>query len=429
MSGIKLDNMPKRANARSLVAAYNKVGGESERERAERFNAWLTEAVQKHDEDGRWTPEVDLKGLNLDDVGRLLIEDRCARGVKYQNVILGREKPTGLALTEAGQPVVSTTFSNITGQLMFSEIRRGFEAEEFVFGPLLPVMRSKIKGTETVPGITPIGEQSQAVNEGQEYPSVGINEEYFTLPQAVKRGMKIEITEETLFFDLTGLIVSRAAEIGRFLGLKREIEVCDIIIGQTNNYIRNGTSTNTFLTAGAYVNNQTSMDLVDWTDIEGAELLLMGILDPTTGYPITRGSRRDLIVMPARKWTAKRIVNATETRSGDITTGSGHQTVAGNPLNGEFSDIRVLSSQLLYERVLDGPESETAKAQAGWFWGDLAETYGWKELWPLEVFQQGPENNLGFERDVVLRYKARYYGVPFVKEPRRMTRNENSAWA
>lgn len=406
--------LPARANAQSLKATFDRMGG-TVAEKEAKFAEFLTESVQKFDENGKWTPAVDVSAVKLEEAGRRFYGDR------WQHVVLGREKH----FLEAGQPVTSATFAAITGQLIFSTIRKHFALEEFVFSNLVPTIQSRIKGTETVPEIVPMGDVSSAVLEGQEYPSVGVGQAYYTLPASAKQGMKIEVSEETLFLDLTGDVARQAAAIGKFLALKREKAVIDVLIGQVNNYSRNGTAANTYLTTGT-VNNQSSVELVDWTDIESAELLLSGMLDPDNSLPRMLSNRRHLVVMPYKRMTAKRIVNATEVRSGDITTGAGHQMASSNPLNG--TDIMVLSSELLYRQVLAGPEPVAANARDGWFWGEIDKAFAWKEIWPLGVFQQGQDSNAGFERDIALRYKARYHGVACVVEPRYITRNENTAW-
>jgi hypothetical protein len=226
---------------------------------------------------------------------------------------------------------------------------------------------------------------------------------------------------------LTQFILAQAGAVGNFLGLRKELSLIDVIIGFVNNYIRNGTGTNTYLTAGSYVNNQTGVDLVDYTDVDAAEQLLGEMVDPTTGLPIPIADQsRVLIVSPARVMRASSIINATTISVGDITTGTGLQTTSRSPI---AMPVQLVSSRLMMQRIIATMEAETAKAHDGWFWGSLM-AFVWKELWPLAVFQQsGQGSAAGFERDVVMRWKARYHGVAAVKEPRLITRNENSAWA
>lgn len=409
---------PVRANARSLKATADKIGGEG-REKSVRFEVLLSEAVRDR--------TIDLSDVKLEEVAHL------AMGPAWRQKLLeGRGRDVqDVQVYEAGQPVTSDFFDAVTGQVIYSQIRQSAELPDFYFSRAIPVMQSGLPGVETVPEITPPGDVAEDVAQGQEYPSVGIGAANYTLPASAKKGLKIEVTEETLSFTapqgLTASILAQSGMIGRYLGYKREISLIDVVIGFVNNYIRNGVGLNTYLTAGAYVNNQTGAALVDHTDVDSAEQLLAEIPHPDTGLPMAMmGGRRTMIVMPSNLLTARRIVNATEVRSGDITTGAGIQVASGNPL--AQTPIDIVASMILYQRVLATVESEAAKARAGWFYGYM-EAFGWKELWPLAVFQQGAESNAGFERDVVRRWKARYHGVAFVKEPRLITRNEDSAWA
>lgn len=407
---------PARATARSLKATADRIGGDG-REKAARFEVLLSEAVRDR--------TIDLTGVQLEEIAHLSL------GASWRkHLVEGRARQGGVLVLEAGQPVTSDFFDAVTGQVIYSMIRQSAELPDFYFTRSIPVMQSQLPGTEIVPEITPPGDVSEDVAQGQEYPSVGIWAATYTLPASAKRGLKIEITEEALSFTaaqgLTASILGQAGSIGRYLGYKRELSLIDVVIGFVNNYIRNGVGLNTYLTSGSYVNNQTSAALVDHTDVDSAEQLLGEILHPDTGLPIAMmTNRRVLIVMPSNVITARRIVNATEVRSGDITTGAGIQVASGNPL--AANPIDIVASQILYQRVLATVESEAAKARAGWFYGSL-EAFGWKELWPLAVFQQDATSNAGFERDVVRRFKARYHGVAYVKEPRLITRNEDSAW-
>lgn len=343
-------------------------------------------------------------------------------------------EPHNVRLMESGggMPVSSTMFPQITGQLLFSEIRRQFDMEANEFSPRVPVIPSIIKGTEIVPSITNVSPgDMEDVHEGQSYPRIGVTEEYFTLPAKQKRGAIVEVTKEAIKFDKTGMLVEQARGIGRALGASRENAIIDALIGQTNNYSRNGTATNTYLTAGAYINNQSSTPLVDWTDIDSALQLFAAILDPNTSEPLADLMRpRHLVVMPFKRRTAMRILAATSTGAADaLTRGAG---VREESLTGAspISDLglELISSIRLYRRVLAGPESVAANAQDGWFLGDLSRLLGWYEVFPLTLAQKGVESEAAWDRDVDLQYKASYYGVAAVREPRYMVRMENTAW-
>jgi len=156
----------------------------------------------------------------------------------------------GRLLLEAGDGVDTTAFSNITGQVIYSQIMAAYQHPEFVLSELVQTVPTRLSG-EKIPGIGRMGDKAAQVDEGMPYESVGFGEEFIETPPTAKRGFIVPVTKEAVFFDRTNLILSRAAEVGEFLGLNKEKRIVDVVIGATNNYKRNGTSFNTYLTSGA----------------------------------------------------------------------------------------------------------------------------------------------------------------------------------
>lgn len=331
----------------------------------------------------------------------------------------------GHALMEAGTPVNSTAFKNITGQLLFSTVRRWFMNEAFVFSAMVPTIQSRIEGTEKVPSIARMGDVAEIVLEGAEYPTVGFGEEFFTWAAKDKRGLIVDVTEEAIFYDLTNLVLEAAREVGLWLGTKKEKLIIDCLIGQTNNYSRNGTATNTYLTTGAYDNDETGVALNDWTSIDAAEQRFVDVLDPNTSEPIELlDSEVVIVTTPFKKHTARRIVSATEVRERSETSAGvrENEMVSSNPI----ANYKVVTSKLLYRRILAGPETVAANAKEWWFLGSIARAFAWLENFPLRVFQQSGDSDAAFERDVTARFKASMKGVAQSVEPRYMQRRRNA---
>ena len=119
-----------------------------------------------------------------------------------------------------------------------------------------------------------IGDKAEIVDEGASYPLVGLNEEYIDTPPTRKRGFIVPVTREIIVADRTGILLKAAGETGRWCGLNKEKRVLDVVTGIQNNYKRNGTATNTYLTSGAYVNSQTGNALDgqgnEWRALEKA---------------------------------------------------------------------------------------------------------------------------------------------------------------
>ncbi|MCW8137873.1 MAG: hypothetical protein KIT58_03120 [Planctomycetota bacterium] len=408
---------PTRPTAEALWALRRRFGG-SAGEAARRFEQVLESSVRER--------ELDLGGVNLDEVGKLSLGGERWR----QNLVDGRGRQFEQLESDGGQPITSDFFASVTGQVIFSEVRRAYELPDFYFSRAIPVTPSGILGTEVVPEIGGMGDVSQDMLESQAYEFVGFGPHTYTLPEAKKRGLGVAITEETLtatrLSGLTPFILEQAGRIGTFLGYAGELRRIDVVSGFLANYIRDGVGTDTYLASGAYA-NLIQEALVDYTDVNAAEQALNEVLDPDTGLPIARGmGSRTLIVMPSEVMRVLAFVGATEIRTGDITSGTGLQTVSGNPLT--QIPLNVVSSQILFRRVLQTLEDEVVKVRKAWWYGDLS-AFGWKEIWPLSVAFQGADSNAAFERDVVARWKARYLGEAFVREPRRIVHSQPDAWA
>lgn len=390
----------KKINCRDLRAQFDSLGQQV-------FYGYFMEAVDEG--------LIDLSQISIRDLAESFLGDSWNKS--FRDVARGG---LGMVHMEAGTPVTTSAFRNITGQLIFSTIRRWFQNEAFVFSGMIPTIQSRIEGTEKVPSIARIGDASEIVIEGQDYPTVGFGEEYFTWAAKDKRGLIVDLTEEAIFYDLTNLVLEAAREVGLWLGTKKEKLLIDVFVGQTNNYSRNGTATNTYLTTGAYVNDATGAGLNDWTSVEAAELAFNDVLDPNTSEPIELlDTEAVLVVTPYKKHTARRIVSATEVRERSETGAATRENemVSANPI----ANYRTVSSKQLYRRILAGPEPVAANAREWWWLGAPSRAFAWLENFPLRVFQQ-TDGDRAFEADIVARFKASMKGVAQVVEPRYMQR-------
>lgn len=360
----------------------------------------------------------ETKAISLDNVSiRSLFEDFLPGGrelVASWNPMQGEGAgySLDLLLEEAGA-VTSDQFSNITGQIVYNRILQGFMAEEYVFSKIIPNVPTQFNG-EKIAGISRIADEAQIIEEGRPYPLVGVSEDYIQTPVTKKRGMIVPLTKEAVFFDRTGLLVSRCSEVGEFLGLNKEKRLIDAVIDQnttTHEYNWKGTTYATYQSSTPWINITTTNGLTDWTNVDSAEQTLSKITDPWTGEPIMI-QPKDIIVQRGKLYTARRIVTATEIEvvtPGFATTANPTKTMTPNPIQG----YRIISSQLLYARM--NLASETA---TDWFLGDVARAVNYMENFPLTVVQ-APANNLEeFNRDIVMMWKSSERGATVVVEPR-----------
>jgi hypothetical protein len=321
----------------------------------------------------------------------------------------------GVCVLEAGEGVDVTAFSNITGQIIQSQILDSYNQEAFVLSKLVSTIPTRLDG-ERIPGVGRLSDQVSEVRPGMPYPSLGFGEDYIDTPQTTKRGFIVPVTKEAVFFDRTHLILQRAAEVGEVLGLNKEKRLLDLLVGTTNNYTWKGTAYNTYSAAGTGVApdgnwvNQLSEELVDWTDVDAAEQLFANVLDPNTGEPVLLQATT-MLVMPAYRHAAHRIFNATDiiyTANGSSTT-----TTAANPLG----NYTVVESRLAYRRLIAAGQTAAA-AKKWWFFGDFRKAFAYMENWPITVTQSPPNGEAEFSQDIVVRYKASERGAAAVINPR-----------
>lgn len=319
-------------------------------------------------------------------------------------------------LTEAANAVDTSAFSGITGQLAFNKVLEGYQHADFLYPELMTVVPTTFLQGERMPGIGEVGDVFDAVNEGQAYPTIGINEEFIDTPALVKRGGILPVTREIILADRTGILLDRAASGGKGLGYNLERRALDVVTGVVNNYKRNTASTNTFLTSGSYVNSQSN-PLVDHTDVENAEVLLAAITDPNTGLYITQESDTILVPLELKK-TALRIVNATEVAVVDNQANAGtHRQWSEAPktlYDKRFSTLKVLSSPFVKERT---------SSASTWFYGNFKKSFGRTVAWDITPAQMGETSEAAFTSDTFMRYKVSVMDACWVLNPRHVAKN------
>ena len=312
--------------------------------------------------------------------------------------------------------VDTTLFSNITGQIIYSRIMEGYNNPSNVFTSLIPTIPTNFLDGEKIPGLGHLGDQAETVNEGAQYPRDTFGEDYVETPATIKKGNIVSLTREAVFADRTGLILRRAAAIGEWLGVNKEKRLCDLAIGATNNYKRKGVSSDTYQTSTPWINDHSN-PLVDWSDIENAELLFAAMVDPDTSEPIMIGAM-DLVTTSFKYRTAQRIVNATEIRH----SANSIETLSSNPVQGAYGVHR---SQIMYQRLQSELSVSASNSKEYSILADFKKAFAYMEVFPLTTTQAPQNSYLSFERDIVAEFKASERGVAAVINPRYAVRNKN----
>jgi hypothetical protein len=313
---------------------------------------------------------------------------------------------------EAAGAVMSSDFSNITGTVIYNRMMEPLTAEDLPFQSTIPTQPTRFNG-EKIPGVAGLGDQAEVVPENDDYPLVGIGEDWIETPQTTKRGFIVPITKEAIFFDRTGLVLNQAGKVGDSLRLNKEKRAVDCMIDENttaHRYKWRGTTYATYQTTSPWDNVTASNALVDWTDIDNLEQTANAIVDPNTGEPVMV-EYDTLIVAKSLSLSADRIVNATEISvavGGYATSGTPTVYKTRNPFGGRF---RILTSRLLAARLATDTD---------YFYGKPSRAFVYMENWPITVTQAPAGNSDDFNRDIVVKFKCSERGQYATLEPRLM---------
>jgi hypothetical protein len=384
----------------------------------------LKTLIETHGSAGFYHKIVELlneKKLTPDDFSYYELADACGvlprlRSLPESTPHLERALSSPDAVThllEASNPGVSShLFQVVTGELIGRKVIEGYEDDAgFVGDALVTVIPSRLRNSR-IAGFRALAGPTE-VSEGHPYEESTFEEKFVT-SQESKQGRILSINEELIAFDQTGEIHRRAMALGYYLRQERERTIvravtdADAAAGRYV-YRPSGNGQSLYAADGSNRNyigtgNTTSPDfdspvpLADWTDIE--EVLHYRATEVKDDR--IDGDQRPIVV-PARqllvperlRGTARSIVHSTEVQ---VSSEEG-ETRFANPVH---NMLEVLSSPFIDE--------QGGSAANDWFLGDFRRQFIWTEIWPVQTFLQRSESSAAFERDVVLRVKARYYG-------------------
>ncbi len=320
------------------------------------------------------------------------------------------------ALLESNDAINTSMFSNIIGQFAFSRVLERLQRAEFIGRSLVTTVPANTQASEMVPGIGLIGDVAEKVGEGQDYPQVGLTEEYVTVERKVKDGFIMPVTEEAVFEDKTGLLLRTLDSATDALGITWEKEILDTVLGITSRYSRNGGAVQATYgdthTNGDFDNLVASNALVDQTDIEYALLAFDSMVDPNNGEPILMGGQIDIVVPTALLMTLGTILNGIQTIVG-ADSAANRVVVHGTSLKEFKKTFSTHSSQYVKNRT---------GSASSWFIGNFRVAFEYHEIWPIQKFTMDRNSAAGFSRDIVTAVKVRRKGVPAVIEPHKVVK-------
>lgn len=325
---------------------------------------------------------------------------------------------------EAGSAAVQpSAFANInayqdaTGGLLEVRVLEAFHAPKFIGDQLMPTVQSSQR-SELMPGVANIGDKAEVMTPGERHPRIQLSERYVETPKTIKFGLGIDVTREAVFYDLTSQVLKQAESLGDTLRLKKEKRQLQCFLGLTNTYKYSGTSYNTYLTSGNWINKQQN-NLVDWTDVDNCLTLFSNMTDQETGERIDVTGPYKILVMPSKLLAAKKMLTDTTI---EARTNSAAVVAAGaNPLNGLFEGD-VITSPIAYQLLTESGIS-AADAKQYWYMGQFSKSFEYKQNFPLRVQRVDANSYTMADQDLVLSVFADEMGVPAIIEPRYTIQN------
>ena len=403
--------------ARDLAALKrDRKGGYREQVNLSHGRSVLVESRRERDWWESFREATEKGGIRPEDFSiGYLFESLVKDGAELRRLFDPRLGPTNI-LHEAAGAITSSDFSSITGQIVYSRLMQDLTPEDFPFQALIPTQSTPFDG-EKIAGIANLGDLAEVVAENEDYPLMGLNQDWIETPSTKKRGFIVPITKEAIFFDRTGDLLRKAGDVGRSLQLNKEKRAIDCLIDENttaHRYKWRGTTYASYQTSTPWDNVTASNGLVDWTDLDAAEQTFNGLVDPNTGEPVVVEGNT-IIVTKQNEAAAMRVVNATEViyhAGGYAASGNLTETRQANPYKGKY---RVVSSRLLAAR---------AATDTDWWLGDPGRYAVYMENWPITVTQAPAGNADDFNKDIVTKFKASERGQYAVVEPRAMVENQ-----
>lgn len=368
-----------------------------------------------------------------DEYGRPMLADGClspgsfsigqlAEAICGQKWVAALEASNGnnglYSLTEAA--IDPTAFINVnllavtTAGLVQARMLERFKNAALVAESLVEVIPTNKNGEKLI-GAGAFGstDGDQVRKPGMPHPRAQFSERYVTTPETVEKGLACEVLKETIFFDLTNVVLQEAGEVGDILAYGKEKDIFDVVIGATNPYIYNGTSYNTYQTSTPWI-NKVDNTLVDYDNIDVALNLFTKMTNPETS--------REIIVQPdtilhiprrRSKWETTLYPNMIRTITN---TNTATYTQAPTSVRTNYN---LVMSQILYNRLV-AASVDTTKALDYWWLLEKGGAFAWMENWPLTTTQAVASDYAMRDKGIVFANLANHRGICTVKEPRKV---------
>lgn len=328
-----------------------------------------------------------------------------------------------------------TGFPSATEKLLSTVMIEGYEAQAGVADRLVPQTKRPATETERIIGFTTL-DTSKPILTGEEYPTVGFGEKYVTFEEAIhqkKEGYEIQVTEEVVRFDQSGMIMDRAMQIGMTLQSERERRTVRAVLGigadsgttQNGVYFPSGVDTALYSSGNSNLRTDASAlvgansQLRDYTDLQEAltahatlvfDDRQVGSQRPIVWNPNTMLVPVSLQVVAGNIFSSVGQVYITNTGSSPEIRNN-----APSPINAMFGNgVPSMVSSVYVDEV-----STTA-----WLLYDNQRTFVRIEVFPFQTFRSPV--GYGWNRDLLMSMRAREWSRVIARD-NRTTQKSNGA--
>ena len=368
--------------------------------------------------------ELSLKGLAMAICGESYVEamnpayEDPTDSIAGENYLAAEADGAAGAITPGNSPNVSAYLGSVTG-LLEAKVLEAYNEPEYISDRLVTVIPSNLRQEKLI-GHGRIGNRRAIRNPGEAHARAQFKERFVTTPETENYGLAVDVTKEAVFFDQTNQILERAEAVGHELALGKEFDIIDVFVGVTNPYNYNGTSYNTYLTSGNWINDQSN-PLLDHTDLNLMRELFSRMTDQETSNRVTI-TPDCLLVSPSKVETAHQIMRATTYQQ---RTNSQAEVREGP--NREAGRYEILSSPYVDQRLTDSDGLALSQSNANDYWWawQKSKAFYWCENWSVTTKKATPDNYTMLDRGLVLSVFSDYMGVAGVREPRAVVRNKN----
>lgn len=359
----------------------------------------------------RETKKLDLSQVQIGEVAKEAFGD--AFGTRLEQWSRRQEW-----VTEATEATDASAFRDVINTMAVATMEEGYQQKTSEVLKLIGKYETpnQPEGEHTIHFKQSAVGDVKAVAPATEYPRAGFGGYKIQIPEPTKYGLVACLTVETVKSNNTRQFLKENLDVGRAVGTHQLKSALRVITGVANNYKRNGTTFNTYLTSGAWVNAVDDFDITKGpAEFDRLNQTFDRMVHPVIGEPIDV-EPNSILAVGQQLFQLRSIMKATEIR---VVNGS-TTTVGANPLYDmslTMSQDTFLRKMLIEELGLTAQQADTT-----FFYGDMPEAFKLREIEPFRVFETNDNSDIAFFQDIVYAVKGRWWGSFFVNDPMRVLR-------